>query len=638
MPVIERNSSVDFKKDGIDRNYDEIFALICKNMDITVEQRRFIYFIDTAYVMDTTKGGRYENLTPAYKKILVSGLEQLKYADEQTKFRKSYNSVIDGMALLVDRILQQLSECEYNVERQIEWFENLKNRPAQGFEEAIQRMLFVNQMFWQMDHRLTGLGAWDSILAPYYEKDLASGVITKEEALDIIKDLYIILHDNYEFKSNVLMGDTGQIFVLGKSDLEGNYIYNDLTLLFIEAMKALQFPEPKCLLRVNSHTPREVVELALDAIVTGIGAPLLANDDVIIPKLIEFGITAEDACNYTTSACWEPLIGGKSASLNNQTVLNYVRALDNLLKRENLKNITSFEELVTLYLKYLKRNLNAVKRVLSQIRFQYNPLLSVFLEGCFESEKDVSWGGAYYNNVGITSVGMGNLINAFMNIKHLVFETGKYTLYDVKRMVILNFEGDEETRELLLKEKSYYGTDEEEIIGLVNRITSFVTEEIKDYRFYLGGKLKIGLSGSAYMDAARGFGASFDGRKYGEAFITHISNEDNNGFTEVIQFASQLDYGNGNFNGNVVDLMVSPDFIHNNKEKFVDFLMACIYSGFFEMQMNVVSSNTLIEARKSPEKFPNLVVRVWGFSSYFKDLPEEYKDILIARAIKNERN
>ena len=158
------------------------------------------------------------------------------------------------------------------------------------------------------------------------------------------------------------------------------------------------------------------------------------------------------------------------------------------------------------------------------------------------------------------------------------------------------------------------------------------TKLYKEYRNYIQIKY-----GSAYMDAARNFGASFDGRKAGEAFITHISNEDNNGFTEVINFASQMNYDKNRFNGNVVDLMVSPDFINNNKEKFVDFLQACIYRGFFEMQMNVVSSKTLIEARNNPEKFPNLVVRVWGFSSYFKDLPDEYKDVLIKRAIKNER-
>ena len=192
----------------------------------------------------------------------------------------------------------------------------LKDCPAEHFEEAIQRMLFVNQMFWQTDHRLTGLGAWDTYLYPFYEKDLAEGYLDREGVREILRDLYRTLHDYYEYKSNILMGDTGQIFVLGKSDLEGNYLCNDLTYLFIEAMKDVQLSDPKCLLRVNKNTPRDLIELALESIATGLGAPLLANDDVIIPELIEFGIEPTDACEYTTSACWEPLIGGKSSSLS----------------------------------------------------------------------------------------------------------------------------------------------------------------------------------------------------------------------------------------------------------------------------------------------------------------------------------
>lgn len=170
----------------------------------------------------------------------------------------------------------------------------------------------------------------------------------------------------------------------------------------------------------------------------------------------------------------------------------------------------------------------------------------------------------------------------------------------------------------------------------MNRITAFVSKEVAGYRSYQGGRMKAGLSGSAYLDAAKGFGASFDGRKAGEPFTTHISNEDNDGFTEIMNFASRLAYGAGRFNGNVVDFMVNPDFIHNNWDKFVDFLMLCIKKGFFELQMNVVSSKTLLEARRYPEDFPNLIVRVWGFSAYFKDLPEDYKDVLIARALRNE--
>ncbi|MCI8949031.1 MAG: hypothetical protein HFG49_03180 [Lachnospiraceae bacterium] len=628
----------DFKENGVDKSYDEIFSLICKNIEVSIQKKRFVYFIDEHYVMDTTKGFRLENLTPAYDKILHSGLKQLKYPEQEitNDFCRSYNRVIDQLSILVQRILKKLEENGADCAKQKEWFMNLPDSPAKGFEEAIQRMLFLNQIFWQTDHRLTGLGAWDSFLYPYYEAELSAGLLTRQEALEILKDLYRTLHENYDYKSNVLMGDTGQIFVLGKSDEKGNYICNDLTYLFIEAMKEVQLSDPKCLLRVNQNTPRKLMELALESIVTGIGAPLLANDDVIIPNLLEFGISKEDAYEYTTSACWEPLIGGKSSSPNNMMVLNYLKPLDHLLKRDRLERIKTFDELINRYLLYLQGALNEIKRQLSSIRFPYNPFLSVFLYDCYENKKDVSWGGARYHHMGITSVAMGNLINSLLNIKELVFDTHQYTLYDVKQMVILDFEGKEEVRTQLKARSSQWGIDEENIISLANRITSFVSEEISDYRSYLGGSLKVGLSGSAYLDAAKEYGASFDGRRAGEPFIVHISNEDNDGFTEIISFASQLEYGKSRFNGNVVDFMVSPDFVQNNWDKFLDFLMLCIRKGFFEMQMNVVSSKTLIEARKHPEDFPNLIVRVWGFSAYFNDLPEDYKKVLIKRALRNE--
>lgn len=638
MITTSRVTSKDFVESGIEKNYDEVFSLICQNIEFETPNRRFVYFIDENYVMDTSKGTRFENLTPAYSKILASGLEQLKYSSEEitNDFCRSHNHVLDQLLFLTDRIIEKLEQCSFDTTRQRQWFERMKNAPAEGFEEAIQRMLFVNQMFWQTDHRLTGLGAWDSYLKPYYETDTAKGVIDRPEAFEILKDLYYVLHENYKYKSNVLMGDTGQIFVLGKSDSEGNYICNDLTYLFIEAMKEVQLPEPKCLLRVNKNTPRDLVELSLESIATGIGAPLLANDDVVIPELLEFGIEKQDAYEYTTSACWEPLIGGMSSSQNNMTALNYLKAFDNLLKRERLENIDSFDDLVDCYLVYLRRNLRAVKRVLRPLRFQYDPLLSVFMDGCFEKKMDVSQGGARYHDIGITSIGMGNLINELMNIKTLVFEQQRYTLYDVKRILIQNYEGEERLRNYLKEKSSKYGTDDSEILNLVNCITSCVSEELEGYRSYQNGKIKAGLSGPAYIDVAKNFGASFDGRKAGEPFIVHISNEDNEGFTEIVNFASQIQYDKGRFNGNVLDFMVSPDFIRNNWEKYVDFLMLCIKKGFFEMQMNVVSSKILLAARENAEAFPNLIVRVWGFSAYFKDLPDDYKDVLIERALKNE--
>ena len=469
-----RNTSSDFLDNGLMKEDYEVFDLICNKISLSdSENGRFFYCIDTDYVMDTTRGYRHENITPAYDKVLKNGIAELKYPMPKTKFEKDYNYVCDSLITLSKRIIEYLDSKD-NDDRRIEWFGLMESNAAMHFEEAIQRMLFVNQMFWQTDHRLVGLGAWDTFLWPYYEKDLNEGTITRDSALIILEDLFKVLHENYKYKSNVLMGDTGQIFVLGRSTPDGQYVCNELTYLFIEAMKNVQQPDPKCLLRVNKNTPEDLITLALESISTGIGAPLLANDDVILPCLVKFGISINDACEYTTSACWEPLIGGKSACNNNRTPLNYLRGLDNLFKREKLEDINTFEQLVDRYLVYLGLNLNAVKRVLQNHVFQNDTLLSVFTYGCYESGKDVSQGGGLYGDLGITSVAIGNTINALYNIKKYVFEEKRYSLYDVKRILALDFVGYEDLLDELRSEKSHFGKDDPDVIQLTQKMMDYV--------------------------------------------------------------------------------------------------------------------------------------------------------------------
>ena len=130
--------------------------------------------------------------------------------------------------------------------------------------------------------------------------------------------------------------------------------------------------------------------------------------------------------------------------------------------------------------------------------------------------------------------------------------------------------------------------------------------------------------------------ASLDGRKDFDPFNVHISLDDNKDFTEIMHFASNIDYSGHKFNGNVVDFMVTTEFIEKNFDKFVDFLKISLNMGVFQMQLNVVSSKILMEAQKYPDRYPNLIVRVWGFSSYFNDLPIEYQNMLIKRALENE--
>lgn len=612
----------------------ESLSKVFDNITIEIDDYEFVYFINTANIWTEAGGNVFGNLTPDYATFVHSGLQSMTYANPKNKFECDRNSIIEIIIKYIGRVNEKL--MKHNAE-QADWFSRMLDKPAESFREAMQRILFVNMIIWQTNHRLIGLGHWDVILGDYYLNDINVGILDRNGALDCICGVLKQLHNNYKFKSNLLLGDTGQIIILGGSSTSGEYICNELTEIIIEAVALVKQSDPKALLRVNQNTPRLIIELAIKCIASGCGSPLISNDDAIIPRLVDFGIPTADAVNYTTSACWEPLIGGKDSSLNNVTTLNFMRGLNNVFQRDILGKIKTFEQFKERYFLYLSRNINAVKRVVSLQRFQYDPVLSLFMIGCYENSCDVSHGGAVYHDIGITSVALANTVNALLNIKELVFDKSEYTLEFVKQMIISDFNGFETLPLRLKSRENAYGVDDDEIISLTNEIIRFVTASTIDFRNYLGGRLKFGLSAPSYIDSATGFPASFDGRLENEPFVVHISNEKVSSFTTIMNFAAALDYKDNRFNGNVVDLMATPKFITENAEKIIDLILTSIKVGFFQMQMNVVSSETLIAAKKSPADFPNLIVRVWGFSAYMIDLPEEYKDVLIVRAIENER-
>lgn len=616
-------------------SYNEVFDAVCSLIEIPQKEGRFLHFIDYRYLFDTTRGYRFENLTPDFGIIVHNGLQELKYPEKDliNDFCVDYNKTIDSMLHLCGRIAASRKADGDTLYES--FFLNMKDKPAQSFEEALQRVLFANQLFWQMGHRLVGLGHLDCILWESYHKDMQSGKITKADARELLCDFMKALHRYYWLKSNVLMGDTGQIIILGTRNRDGCY-YNELTGVFIEALIEIQLPDPKLLLRVSKEMPKELMKLALRCMQTGVGSPILSNDDVIIPKLLAYGIDKEDVYQYGTSACWEPLIPGKSISPNNIAFLSYPKVLKKVWNHENILEVTEFKQWMEYFYQELKIELLELKNKISDYRFQYNPLLSVFTKDCYARKADVSTGGGRYNNFGITTVGLSNTINALLNLKEKVFEQHCFSLKEVRDILQSDYKGWDGLLDELKDAQFKYGMDKEEVISLTNEILRASTDEIKEYRNYLGGGLKMGVSAPSYIDASRDFPATFDGRHAGEAFGVHISFDCKNGYTELINFAAALDYGENRFNGNVVDFMVSPHFIEQNFEKMAELLMAGIGVGFFQLQMNVIGSKTLIDAKKNPENYPNLIVRVWGFSAYFHELPEEYQDVLIRRALENE--
>lgn len=613
---------------------------VCKlirKLDIKpIENGSFFYTID-CFKTIRPKEHILENCTIDYNMVVNHSLAELRkqLAQNDDDFSQGELCVVDS--------LQGYFECAERSfgndsrKKQLAAIKSLFERPANSFFEALQRILFYNQFLWQTGHLLNGLGHLDWILENLYLHDLESGVITREIAFEFLKDFFYALHSYYWFKSAGLMGDTGQIVILGGRDHDGKYHCNDLTYLFIEVSKELKLPDPKVLLRCTADMPEDLLELAMDCISTGIGAPLLSNDDVVIPAMISCGYDETDAYNYGTAACWEPLVSGLSCDANNIASLNFAIPLVKLFESEDFDKADSVEKIVELYTDELKKHIGDVLTPLTTLEFEEDPLLSLLSPSSLERKKDITRGGAKYNNLGLTSVGLGCVVNSILNIKKLAFDENRYSLFELNKKRHNNFAGDDALVTELKELSPAYGSDDDNVIKLTKYLMSVTSTEFSKYSTKYGGKFKVGLSSPNYISNAGKIPATLDGRKQGEPFSVHISSSKAIPTTELLSFAMKLDYNDNRLNGNVVDFFTTPSFIKQNMHKFASLLRSSFSGGIFQMQMNVVDSKTLIAAKADPKLFPELVVRVWGFSAYFNDLPEEYKDVLIARAIESEK-
>lgn len=595
----------------------------------------FFYSIDP-YKKAVTHLPIYDNCSIDYSWAVQSSFSGiLKSCKAGSSFLNQQEMLIDAMKRYVDKLEQKKDMVSVHA-KSIAEIQSLFHRPAEHFHEGLQRILFVNQWLWQTGHKLNGLGHLDWILNALYQSDIAAGIITREEARDYIKAFFTVLHEQYWFKSSALLGDTGQIIILGGVGSDGNYRYNDLTRLFIEVSEELRLPDPKVLLRVSEKTPDDLIKLAVKCIGTGIGAPFLSNDDQVIPALIQYGYKPEDAFDYGTSACWEPLIIGKSCEQNNIGPVNFVRPFAKFINSDEFELCCNIESVLSGYYKYLHKYLEGVLLRCDQIVFEEDPMLTLFSPYTLREGKDIVRGGAEYRNFGLTSVGMACVVDSIINLKTLVFEKHQYTLHELNNYRKENYSNTDEVAEQLRRGAIAFGNDTSLAIELTNEILREASKILCTHQNTLGGSYKIGLSSPSYITDAKRIDATFDGRKAGMPFSTHISGKNAVAPTELIRFASKLDYGENRINGNVVDFFLSPGLIQNQFGKVVQLVKAGIRQGFYQLQINVVDSKTLIQAQQHPELFPSLVVRVWGFSAYFKDLPKEYQDNLIRRAIEAE--
>lgn len=583
-----------------------------------------IRFVSPEYYQIASVTADYSWMITHPLKDKLKELSQLK----DSNFKESLFITLDSIHSLIKRISQKLNKGVSGRQKVLAgYFGRFWDFPAATFDEAVQRILFFNALFWQNKHRQNGIGRLDMWLGSYFDNDLKNDIITRDKAKNLLRQAILILGKDQRAKSNSeFPGDTGQVILLGGIVEDGSTVENEVTHIILEIFEENPVPDPKLILRINKHTSNSIWEKAIASILKGSGSPLIMNEDVIIPRMINFGYDATDVWNLGTSACWEPLIIGKSLDQNNCIPnIPVLKALNNALQQDD--NDT-FEQ-------FLKNVENQIFIIIESwdlsVKFDYSPLMSLFFEDCIKKSKDFTKGGARYNYHGLLIVGFPNLINSLLNIKQYVYEKGIVSIKECKECIADNFKGREDLLKLFRSNRQSFGSSVSEVIELTNNLMNVIGDAVSK-RTMFGEKIKVGFSSPGYIGLAKNFPASLDGRKFGDPFAVHISPISSEiDISEILDFASKLEYDSNRINGNVVDFII-PSSYAKQKNKLGSIIKTACDMGLFELQLNVQDKKTLISAKKHPEKYPNLIVRVWGFSAYFNDLPEEYKNNLIERA------
>ncbi len=381
------------------------------------------------------------------------------------------------------------------------------------------------------------------------------------------------------------------------------------------------------------------------------GYPLFVGDELNISGMLNDGYSLEDARNYCTSACWEPLVPGLSFDQNNVGSVVFLHALEAALNHGKsiadgsplgadfggIEDYATYDELKEAVKKEISLLLRDKVEEINRFNFEVSPFLSAVMSGCIESGKDISDGGCKYNNFGFLSASISNTADALAALRENVYEERRVAPADVIPILAGDFAGHPELHARLRHKAPKFGNDDDSVDLIVAELADHYADELARHRNRFGGSHRPGFgSASIYMEGSRDTSASFDGRRRGEFFASNFSpsiGAERSGPTAVIRSTLKVNLERI-YNGTVLDVKLTPAIFSRKEsvEKIVALVKTFFQRKGQQLQVNVLDTETLRDARAHPENYPDLIVRVWGFSAYFVELPPEYQDHLISRA------
>lgn len=618
-----------------------------------------IYHGVPASVDGTCTFGSISHLTVDFSKVLKIGFNGIrreieesleKHGDgEEKRFLESCISCIDSLALWHGRYLEKLcgaKEYESN-------YGNLKKvpfSPAENFYEAVQSIWF-SFAFLRLCGNWPGFGRLDVILGDYLKRDLESGVLTLDEAREILAHFFI-KGCEWITGDKTYGGDAQhyQNIVLSGRDFSGRDVTNEVTYLVLDIIEETGISDFPTTVRINKNTSEKLLKRVAEVISFGGGVVAVYGEDTVIKAMTGCGYDEEEAVSFANDGCWEVQVPGK-------TYFSYV-PFDafRLLQKKTLDGYSgkaifaSYEELYGKYLADLKEQVDLIvdsqaynfeKDENSPCKLKFAKhipctLVSLLEEGCIEKGKSYLEGGPVYNINSPHLGGIADLVNALYVIKKLVFTERKISLADFTEILKNNWKGNEALRRYVGTHYSLYGNDNDEVDAIYADITEkfsrfcLETEGKTPYRFLPG----ISTFGRQIEWVNERLAAPH-GRFCGEILAGNTSptpGTDTEGASAVIKSYCKADLTK-TVTGTALDVHLLPSAVAGDDG--IAALCALIrgfeaLGGFF-MQIDVTDVEVLKDAKIHPENYGTLSVRISGWNARFVTLDEEWQDMVIER-------
>ena len=649
-------------EDVIKENYGEEINAIAKVVKINQKDHA------QGHICPDTK--TWLELGP--KGLMTKAYEKLKNCDEnQKEFYECTIIVLEGVCHFMmryhDYILTMLESLEddnkKSLQRVADICANLASRPAQSFHEAVQSLWFLFVVL-HMESNASSFspGRMDQYLYPYYQKDIEKGIISKQEALEILECLWLkfnqIVYLRNQHSAKYFAGfPIGFNIAIGGIDENGCDIYNELSLLLLKAQYHLGLPQPNLSVRLNKNSSHELIQEAIKVVAKGSGMPQFFNDEAIVNSMIkDLGIEEKDARNYAIVGCVELTTHGNNLGWSDAAMFNLNKALELtmnhgkcLLTNEpigldlgSIETYESFEDLENAFQKqidYFIEKMMKVEIVVEKAHQDCLPtaFLSTVIDSCLEKGVDVTRGGAKYNLSGIQMIQIANLADSLAAIKVLVYDEKMITRHELLEALQADFKGYEIIQTMLLNKVPKYGNDVKWVDELGAKWAGYFRERMKDYTNYRGGLYHTGMyTVSAHVPMGENVGASPDGRNaltpLADGGMSPVYGRDMAGPTAVLKSVSRMK-DSYTTNGGLLNMKFLPEFFktETGMMKFENFLRAFVDLKIPHIQFNVVRREDLLDAKLHPEQHRSLTIRVAGYTAYFVELAGKLQDEIIER-------